>query len=181
MHRWTESHPPGCLIHFCGAFLLGFLWPVILICLVLSPYLVYLRILPWVPGCASQGLWVDFAWYRFWPPRNFLVGKVSWTQEWKICGLLCDQGPTSFLDCHATDTLEFVHRWTPVAYSGVGGGGHLPPASKNRNLSFQPVQWGDGVGGASPSLFRQQGSQGRGGKLKGPCSHIGDALSSHQS
>ena len=31
--------------HSCGAFLPGCLWPVILLCLVLSPYLVYLRIL----------------------------------------------------------------------------------------------------------------------------------------
>ena len=31
-----------------GAFLLGFLWPIILICLVLSLYLAYLRVLLWV-------------------------------------------------------------------------------------------------------------------------------------
>ena len=33
----------GSLNHVYGAFLLGFLWPVILLCLVLFPYLVYLR------------------------------------------------------------------------------------------------------------------------------------------
>ena len=33
------------LNHLCGAFLLGFLWPVILLCLVLSLYLVYLGVL----------------------------------------------------------------------------------------------------------------------------------------
>ena len=38
--------PHGSLNHFYEAFLLDFLWPVISICLVLSPYLVCLRILP---------------------------------------------------------------------------------------------------------------------------------------
>ena len=43
-----ESRPRGCLNHFYGAFLPGFLWPVVLLCLVLSPYLVELRVLPCV-------------------------------------------------------------------------------------------------------------------------------------
>ena len=41
-----ESRPRGGLNHVCGAFLPGFLWTVTLLCLVLSPYLVYLGILP---------------------------------------------------------------------------------------------------------------------------------------
>ena len=43
-----ESLPRGSLYHFYGAFLLGFLRPIILLCLVLSLYLVYLRVLPCV-------------------------------------------------------------------------------------------------------------------------------------
>ena len=43
--RVTESHPCGNLNSFYGTFLLGFLWPSVLICLVHSSYLVYLRIL----------------------------------------------------------------------------------------------------------------------------------------
>ena len=43
--RVPESHPGGSLNYFYGAFLLGFLWPIILVCLVHSPYLVYLRII----------------------------------------------------------------------------------------------------------------------------------------
>ena len=43
-----EWRPCGSLNHLHGAFLPGFLWPIILICLVLSPYLVHLRILPCV-------------------------------------------------------------------------------------------------------------------------------------
>ena len=48
MGRLRESLPRGSLNHFYGAFLPSFLWPIILICLVPSLYLVYLRILPCV-------------------------------------------------------------------------------------------------------------------------------------
>ena len=40
--------PLSSLNHFYGAFLPVFLWPIIFLCLVLSPYLVYLRVLPFV-------------------------------------------------------------------------------------------------------------------------------------
>ena len=43
--RVTELHPHGSVNYFYGAFLPGFLWPIILIFLVLSLYLVYLRVL----------------------------------------------------------------------------------------------------------------------------------------
>lgn len=44
-----ESCPSGSLNHFYGTFFhLGVLWPIILICLVLSPYLVNLRNFPCV-------------------------------------------------------------------------------------------------------------------------------------
>ena len=44
--RVAESHPHGSLNCFYWASLLGFLQPIILICLVHSPYLIYLRVLP---------------------------------------------------------------------------------------------------------------------------------------
>lgn len=44
----TKSHPCGRLNHLHGAFLLGFFLSGLLICLIQSPYLVYLRILPCV-------------------------------------------------------------------------------------------------------------------------------------
>ena len=49
-HGWVqrESCPHDCLNHLDGAFLPGLLWPIILPCLVLSQYLVFLRILPCV-------------------------------------------------------------------------------------------------------------------------------------
>ena len=43
-----ESRPRGSLNHLYGAFLPGFLWPITLLCLVLSPHLVYLSVLPCV-------------------------------------------------------------------------------------------------------------------------------------
>ena len=47
-NRVAESHPRANLNYFYGTFLLGFLWPIIMICLVHSPYLIYLRIFPCV-------------------------------------------------------------------------------------------------------------------------------------
>ena len=46
--RERESCPRGSLNHLYGAFLPGFLWPITLLCLALSLYLVYLRVLPCV-------------------------------------------------------------------------------------------------------------------------------------
>ena len=101
-HRWAqrESLPCGSLNHFHGAFLPGFLWPIILLCLVLSPYLVYLRILPCV--CAhllakmdsSEEAYgqVDITYYEVTPPPFLtskepfcvcVVGKVSLTSRMK--------------------------------------------------------------------------------------------------
>ena len=42
--RVAELHPWGNLYYFYGVSLLYFLWPIILICLVHSPYLVYLKV-----------------------------------------------------------------------------------------------------------------------------------------
>ena len=41
-----ELCPRGSLNHLHGAFLPGFLWPIILLCLVLSLFLIYLGVLP---------------------------------------------------------------------------------------------------------------------------------------
>ena len=78
MGRLIESCPSDNSDHLCGESLLGFLWPIILLYLVLCPYFVYLRILPCVysraslsqGGFWSGGLWVGLP---FWPPRNFSV------------------------------------------------------------------------------------------------------------
>ena len=62
-----KSWPHGSLNHVYGACVPGFLWPIILICLVLHPYLVLLRMQPtpvFLPG-ESQG-------------RGSLVGCRLW-------------------------------------------------------------------------------------------------------
>ena len=50
------------LNHFCGAFLPGFLWPIVLLCLVLRSYLIFLRVLACVPHISQ--------------PRQFLVERL---------------------------------------------------------------------------------------------------------
>ena len=58
-------HPYGNLDHLNGAILPVFPWPIILIYLVHSPYLVYLSVLPCVHtslgqnGFYHKGLWVQ--------------------------------------------------------------------------------------------------------------------------
>ena len=69
---WADSEkeivklrPRGSLNYFCGIFLPGFLWAIVLICLVHSPYLVYLRVLLCAHASLSQdgsylkGIWVE--------------------------------------------------------------------------------------------------------------------------
>ena len=43
-----ELYNHGILNHLYGAFLPGFLWPIILLCLVLNPYLASFRVCPCV-------------------------------------------------------------------------------------------------------------------------------------
>ena len=52
--RVTEAQPRGSLNYFYGPFLLDFLWPIMLVCLVPSPCLIYLRILPCVHESLRQ-------------------------------------------------------------------------------------------------------------------------------
>ena len=60
----SEAQPRGCLNHSHGAFLLGVPWPVASLCLLLSRYLVCLRVFPCARASFSQdvfhcrGLWV---------------------------------------------------------------------------------------------------------------------------
>lgn len=50
----TESHSSGSLNHLWGHFFLVSFQPIILTCLILSPCLVYLRVLPCVHASLSQ-------------------------------------------------------------------------------------------------------------------------------
>ena len=59
MGELRESCPHGSLNHFYGAFLPGFLWPIFLLCLDLSPYLLYFRIFPCM--CMQLSVIMDFS------------------------------------------------------------------------------------------------------------------------
>ena len=90
--RAPELGPCGGLNRLDRAFLPVFLWPIILICLVHSPYWVYLRILP----CVSTLLLAKmdstkeaYGWHHspltskgsFWAG---VVEEVSWLWEWEM-------------------------------------------------------------------------------------------------
>jgi len=77
--------PDGSLNHFYGAFLLGFLWSIISICVVLSLFVVYLRIL----SCplTSQPKWI---------PVGSLEGSLSITPLWISKELSSQEGPFDF-------------------------------------------------------------------------------------
>ena len=49
----------GSLNHLHGTFLPGFLWPINLLCLNLSPCMVYLRIFPCIHVCISYPRWIS--------------------------------------------------------------------------------------------------------------------------
>ena len=85
-HRVAESCLCGSLDYFYGTFLPGFLWPIMLICLLHSPYLVYLRILPCVSTHLLAKMDLTEKAYRYgtsldMTPRSLLcacvVGEVS--------------------------------------------------------------------------------------------------------
>ena len=133
----SESHTCGNLIHLYAAFLLGFLWLIIFIFMVLSPYMVYLRILPCIPEHLSAkmdstkeayGL-VGLASFPFWPPRNFLVGRVSLTLRIRNLWSLIWAGPSLLLQlsCYWHFGVSVHKEWTYPPYLWVGG--HLPPAT----------------------------------------------------
>ena len=63
--RVTESHPHGSLNCFYWASLLGFLQPIILICLVHSPYLIYLRVLPHISTSKASGQSIPYHYFLF--------------------------------------------------------------------------------------------------------------------
>ena len=86
MNTWNLSHWTTRKVPECGSSLTGFLWPVFLLCLTLSPYLVYLRVLSCVNALLSQdgfqqkGLWVS-GHHSLWackePFCTCIVGKIS--------------------------------------------------------------------------------------------------------
>ena len=112
--RVTESHPRGSFNYFYGTFLLDFLWPIILVCLVPSPCLIYLRILPYVHASLTQagffrrGLWVAWHWLASLPFDFQGAFLLMCGQEdlltWRMRNM---QGPASYLNSLATLVLAF--------------------------------------------------------------------------
>ena len=97
-HREKDSCTIAIWIHlWCVS--PGFLWPIVLIYFVHSPYLVYLRIFPCVhmhllakmdftKKVYGQRTSLDIT--SLWPPRRLsahcVVSEVSWLLDWEICG-----------------------------------------------------------------------------------------------
>ena len=134
--RITELQSRGSLNYFYGAFLPGFLWPIILICLVLSLYLVYLRILP----CRHTHLLAkmnstknvygySIPWHHslFDLQESFLsccvAGEVSWLPEWEICGLGRAHSPPLIVPLFSSWSFSLQGLNLQLLYSG--GGEHL--------------------------------------------------------
>lgn len=136
----AESHPQG-------SFNYGLLWWIILICLVHSPYLAYLRILPCVhthlsakmdsaaKACGQNLPWQPSSLTCKEPFCACVVREVSRLQEREIHGLGRAQLPPLIallfpswsFSPHGMNESPISLPW--VWGSGVGGGGrHLPPA-----------------------------------------------------
>ena len=122
----SESHPCSSLNYFYGIFLPGFVWPGILICLVHSPHLVYLRILPCVRASLSQdgsyckGSWVDYplTWLSFHFQGAFSVrcGQGGFqTSEWDICGLCSLQLPPLIALLFLSLECQSIENDSPIA------------------------------------------------------------------
>ena len=146
---WIDSErefcPHGSSVHFYGIFLQGFLWPITQICLVLSLYLVYLRVLPCV--CIYLPVKVDPSEETCGSSFNdehhqrgitpFLISKEISSQEsllasenekYVVSCLLPGQGPAFSLNSPAIDILELLSTENKLI-TCPGYGDHLPPAS----------------------------------------------------
>ena len=129
----SESHLHGSLNYFYGTFHLVFLWLIILICLVHSPHLVYLRILLYVHMLSlsqdrfyQKGLWVKhpFSLNSREPFCTCVVREVSWLWEWEI--MWSGQGPASSPNCPAQLWVTVHRGWISSCFTW---GVNLLPAS----------------------------------------------------
>ena len=127
--RVPELCPHGNLNHLYGAFLSGFLWPIIMICLVCSPYLVYLRILVYV--CISYPRWIllkrllgrtSLDLTPVWFPRSLfctcVVGEV-WLREWEIC-VFCRVQPPPLIAVYSYLGVSINREWISSCFTLAG-------------------------------------------------------------
>ena len=101
----SEAHPYGSWNHFYGAFAPTFLWPVILICLVLSMYLVYLGTLPC--ACASQSRWI---------PLQRPMGRLSITPLLTSKELSSQEGLLNFKNEKCVVSYLYMGRAQPSLF-----------------------------------------------------------------
>ena len=181
--------PCGNLNHFYGAFLLGFLWQIILLCMVLV-CIRYILGTSHVCTCISQPRWILLKRHLggtsvdmtpLWPPSGpfctYVVQEVS--QLLKMRTMWSVQGPASSLNCPAILVLEFqaIGNESPIALLwgrrvGWGCWGHLLPASirmpnylSEVQTAIQPKEVYSNIGFVTRKADKAQGSQAKPGKV----------------
>ena len=108
---WTGSESCALVVVWITnkVVLLGFLWPITLLCLALSPHLVFLRVLPlvrWIPAVRPMGrLTSPTMGVALLPFYASVVGTVSLT--WRMRNMWSGQGPAFSLNYPAILVLEF--------------------------------------------------------------------------
>ena len=129
--RVPELYPRGSLNYFYGVYLLVFLWPIILICLVHISYI-----------SGSFHICAGISWSR-WTLLQRPMGRPSLgitphdlqgaflcmcgqTGPLKMSDMWSGQGPASSLNCPVTFFLEFQSTWSGFPMGPTGA--HLPPA-----------------------------------------------------
>ena len=126
---WTGSESCALVVVWITnkVVLLGFLWPITLLCLALSPHLVFLRVLPlvrWIPAVRPMGrLTSPTMGVALLPFYASVVGTVSLTWRmrnmWSLC-LLSRQGSILPHSCYYLHLWVSVHKaQTPAARPGV--------------------------------------------------------------
>ena len=133
--------PRGSLNYLYGVFLLGFLWPVILICLVHSPYLADLKIFECVHThlLAKVDSTAEAISRTSLDITHILTSKEPFLHLCSLRGLLTmrmrnmwsGQGLAASLNCPALLLLEFrsTGNESPITLPWGSGGPNLPPAS----------------------------------------------------
>ena len=118
----------GSLNHLHGTFLPGFLWPISLFCLNLSPYMVYLRMFPCMcvhllPKLdSSEKTYGRLTTLPFQTSRKLSVhlylARSPWSWEWNICGLclLSGQGSASTIFICPQGTNSDCSAWNPSIF-----------------------------------------------------------------
>ena len=149
MGRLRRRVPHGSLNYLYGAFLLGFLWPIILICLVHSAPLAYIGVLPCV--CMHLLAKMDFTekaygqnipWHQ--PPSDLQGAFLHMCDQgdlltWRMRNMWSEPCPAAFLDCTAILSWSFSPQGMNLQLlypGGVGGVIYLLPQTHCQVVLF---------------------------------------------